>query len=299
MSVFEYIEETSPTEVRELLTAAHLFLREQLPPFATCAIKWRIPFYRLRRNFCYLNRHRRLRWMSYLPDVWPLSNISMVGTHDTMSFDGGDAIETQSLPLSEQLNAGVRAFDIRLARVPGGLALHHGPTYQTADFDDVLRSVVLFLIRNPSETVLMRVSDASDFDEKAVQAQALLQPSAINVKYANDKYYEASGMKNNMLSFSEMFMLYVNNPTFGGRFYQGSVEQLSLGSVRGKILLLRDFSNQVPLRAGPDGSLYITDAIRPDANAIRKITLDGRVSQFASPEIIVRGRDRAVSPPPE
>lgn len=58
MSVIEYIEETSPTEVRELLTAAHLFLQETLPPFVTCAIKWRIPFYSLRRNFCYLNRHR-------------------------------------------------------------------------------------------------------------------------------------------------------------------------------------------------------------------------------------------------
>ena len=58
MSVFQYIEETNPPEVRELLTAAHLFLQESLPPFATCAIKWRIPFYSLRRNCCYLNRHR-------------------------------------------------------------------------------------------------------------------------------------------------------------------------------------------------------------------------------------------------
>ena len=58
MSVIEYIEETNPTEVRELLTAAHHFLQETLPPFATCAIKWGIPFYSLRRNFCYLNRHR-------------------------------------------------------------------------------------------------------------------------------------------------------------------------------------------------------------------------------------------------
>jgi hypothetical protein len=58
MSVLEYIEETSPTEVSELLAAAHLFLQETLPPFATCAMKWRIPFYSLRRNFCYLNRHR-------------------------------------------------------------------------------------------------------------------------------------------------------------------------------------------------------------------------------------------------
>ena len=58
MSVLEYIEETNPTEGRELLTAAHLFLQEMLPPFAACAVKWRIPFYNLRRNFCYLNRHR-------------------------------------------------------------------------------------------------------------------------------------------------------------------------------------------------------------------------------------------------
>ena len=58
MTVLEYIEETNPPQVRELLTAAHLFFQGNLPPFATCAIKWRIPFYSLRRNFCYLNRHQ-------------------------------------------------------------------------------------------------------------------------------------------------------------------------------------------------------------------------------------------------
>lgn len=58
MTVSEYIDETNPPAVRELLIAAHSFLQDQLPPFATCAIKWRVPFYSLRRNFCYLNRHR-------------------------------------------------------------------------------------------------------------------------------------------------------------------------------------------------------------------------------------------------
>ena len=58
MSVLEYIEETNPPAIRELMMAAHLFLQDNLPPFATCSIKWRIPFYCLRRNFCYLNRHR-------------------------------------------------------------------------------------------------------------------------------------------------------------------------------------------------------------------------------------------------
>ena len=58
MSVLEYIEETNSPEVRALLAAAHHYLQEILPPFATCAMKWKIPFYRLHRNFCYLNRHQ-------------------------------------------------------------------------------------------------------------------------------------------------------------------------------------------------------------------------------------------------
>lgn len=58
MSVLEYIEETNSPKVRELLFTAHHFLQENLPPFATCRIKWKIPFYTLRRNFCYLNRHK-------------------------------------------------------------------------------------------------------------------------------------------------------------------------------------------------------------------------------------------------
>ncbi len=57
-SVLEYIEETKSPEVRNLLLAGHHFLQETLPPFATCLIKWKIPFYKLNRNFCYLNRHK-------------------------------------------------------------------------------------------------------------------------------------------------------------------------------------------------------------------------------------------------
>ncbi|NJM54027.1 MAG: DUF1801 domain-containing protein [Blastocatellia bacterium] len=58
MIVLDYIEETNPPEVRQLLIATHHFLQESLPPFATCAIKWKIPFYTLHKNFCYLNRHQ-------------------------------------------------------------------------------------------------------------------------------------------------------------------------------------------------------------------------------------------------
>jgi hypothetical protein len=94
MSVLAYIEETNPTEVRELLLAAHYFLLETLPPFATCAIKWRIPFYSLRRNCCYLNRHR---------------------DHITLGFPHGSKLAPQSgvlLGESEKLKQ-VRYLEIR------------------------------------------------------------------------------------------------------------------------------------------------------------------------------------------
>ena len=73
MSVLDYIEETNPPEVRELLIAAHHFLLEEiLPPFAACDIKWRIPFYILRRNFCYLNRHKDHITLGF-PHGWKLA----------------------------------------------------------------------------------------------------------------------------------------------------------------------------------------------------------------------------------
>ncbi len=73
MSVLQYIEETNPPEVRELLLAAHHVLQEILPPFASCSIKWRIPFYKLRRNFCYLNRHKDHITLGF-PHGWKLAS---------------------------------------------------------------------------------------------------------------------------------------------------------------------------------------------------------------------------------
>lgn len=58
MNVLDYIEETKSPEVRKLLLKAHYFLLESLPAFATCLFKWKIPFYKLNRNLCYLNRHK-------------------------------------------------------------------------------------------------------------------------------------------------------------------------------------------------------------------------------------------------
>ncbi len=59
-------------------------------------------------------------WMGHLPDDTPLSEITMPGTHDTGTCNMPDAGAQSSLDacqkyyVDEQLNVGVRAFDLRL-----------------------------------------------------------------------------------------------------------------------------------------------------------------------------------------
>jgi hypothetical protein len=47
-------------------------------------------------------------WLSRVKGCLPLSALSLPGTHDTMSFHGGDAVQTQTMTLATQLDSGIR-----------------------------------------------------------------------------------------------------------------------------------------------------------------------------------------------
>lgn len=98
-------------------------------------------------------------WMKRLADQKKIGEISIPGTHDSASFYGGDIVQTQSMSITEQLNAGVRFLDIRLRHINDVFAIHHGPVFQKQFFGDILNQVSDFLKQNPSEFVLMRVKD--------------------------------------------------------------------------------------------------------------------------------------------
>ncbi|GGL08233.1 phosphatidylinositol-specific phospholipase C [Mangrovihabitans endophyticus] len=103
-------------------------------------------------------------WMRRLPDATSLAALSLPGTHESMSVHGGSLTQTQEDfgdsggTLTAQLRAGIRMVDIRL-RVNAGntLTVHHGATYQNANFDDVLTALGDFLHAHSGETVLMRL----------------------------------------------------------------------------------------------------------------------------------------------
>ncbi|QET05752.1 phospholipase [Cupriavidus pauculus] len=96
-------------------------------------------------------------WMSRLPDDRFLNDISIPGTHNSMSRFGGDAVATQAMPLRAQLYAGVRAFDIRVRLVDNHLHAYHGPIRQYATLRRILGIMRQFLRRHPCEVLLVRV----------------------------------------------------------------------------------------------------------------------------------------------
>ena len=57
-------------------------------------------------------------WMASLPDQLRLSELSIPATHDSGSYSaGGDIVLTQSIDEAAQLNAGIRAFDVRCRHI--------------------------------------------------------------------------------------------------------------------------------------------------------------------------------------
>jgi hypothetical protein len=101
--------------------------------------------------------YSRPEWMADLPDSLPISAISVPGTHETMARFGGPAPRCQTLTLEQQLNAGLRAFDIRPRHIADVFAIHHKAYFQNAYFgNDVLQVFIDFLAAHPSETIFMR-----------------------------------------------------------------------------------------------------------------------------------------------
>lgn len=122
---------------------------------------------------------RSVKWMSEIPDDKRLSDLNIPASHDTgtarTSAYGMDFSESESTSISkcqqlfveEQLNVGVRAFDLRVYQKheTDNPDIVHGDQYgqcRKQDFTkltlkDVLQKTTDFLQTNPSETVIIKV----------------------------------------------------------------------------------------------------------------------------------------------
>ncbi|SGY81372.1 1-phosphatidylinositol phosphodiesterase [Moritella viscosa] len=148
-------------------------------------------------------------WMAAIGNEKRLSEISMPGTHNSLSLYGGDVPATQTLSIAEQLDMGIRYIDARFKYRDSDLIAYHGIISQYQTFDDFISIVSQFLNANPTETIIIRVQNEGGAKE-----------------YQHDFYQKfkeilAKYKQNNAIPYS-------NNPT--------------LGDIRGKFVFIRDFN---------------------------------------------------------
>lgn len=123
-------------------------------------------------------------WMSRLPDDRALNNVVLPGTHDSGTRFVGLAFfsKCQSLSVGEQLRAGYRYLDIRLAMDGDALKLVHGFANckvgrklwdKPLMLDAVLDECYTFLSEHPTETVVFAVKKENEKDDTAAFQKAL------------------------------------------------------------------------------------------------------------------------------
>lgn len=196
------------------------------------------------------NSYENADWMANIADQRRLADLSLPGTHDTMTYALNDddytatqgvitdVAMTQNKSLRQQLLAGIRVLDIRCRRTPyNNFDIYHGSIDTGFDFDDVLLTVTDFLADHPTETVLMR-----------------LKPEG----------------NSGTMSFEDVLDTYVNDALYSSYFWKNSSSELAsssktrLGDVRGKIVVLANFSGE---RFGIDyASADIQDEYTLDTN---------------------------------
>lgn len=147
-------------------------------------------------------------WMDLIEDQTKLSQMAIPGTHDSGAYNIPlDLGETQDWNIADQLNNGIRFFDIRIANnsTTDDFEIRHGFERLGSFNRLVMRPVEDFLMQHPQETILMSIKDEDTLDV---------------VRLETDYIYHPNGM-----------------------FYQGSINaDTRLSEVRGKIVLVNRYN---------------------------------------------------------
>jgi 1-phosphatidylinositol phosphodiesterase len=200
-------------------------------------------------------------WMRDIPDDAPVTTLSIPGTHNSGCVGGPFGLaQTQNLDLSEQLDAGIRFLDIRLAQYQDNLFLHHDVVYMGKSYADVLDACSNFLHKHPTETILMSVVDEGRIDS----SPGRFAPSEILRKLSRgdnrngdrntssfedtlrEKTWEAYAWRALRATHTENAPLFYNFAarSSGGDFVttgRALTSETTLEEVRGQIVLMRRF----------------------------------------------------------
>ncbi|KAL5604163.1 hypothetical protein BROUX41_002145 [Berkeleyomyces rouxiae] len=164
-------------------------------------------------------------WMANIPNDTPLSSLSIPGTHNTMTSDSTEPMfQCQNTDIEQQLNAGIRYFDLTVRISDRVLYTYHAGFNTHFTLADTMGIAARFLDKNPSEALIVRVQKESlrsgtkeDFESAMIQF--LKAPGVFGQKSKSYIYTTREGI--------------VSSPP-------------TLGALRGKILIVEDFHTSIP-----------------------------------------------------
>lgn len=197
-------------------------------------------------------------WMGKLLQIKPnikINEISIPGTHDSGAQWGGHTAETQSWDIFQQLDGGIRYFDIRLKPNPddpNGLAVYHGDFPQGYDpncygavgvtcdrltLTQILTWMKNFLENNKDEAILMRILyEVSPTDSDPTDAQKTEFSNRLTKILFKETNGRGGIQINGDNSDTQVFPIY-NIKTEGQYNYGTTIPTLS--DLRGKIWIDR------------------------------------------------------------
>lgn len=123
------------------------------------------PYYK-KVNFGAATAARKGNWMSTIPGNTWLHGLSIPGAHDAATYNTStSSAQCQSKNINEQLEAGVRAFDIRVpyiglsnAPTTATVSIYHGIVNTKVLFKDAMDYLVSYVKKNPTETIIVVVN---------------------------------------------------------------------------------------------------------------------------------------------
>lgn len=188
--------------------------------------------------------------MRDIPDNARVTTLSIPGTHDSCSTDGPLGFtKTQNLDLADQLNAGIRFLDIRLAHYQDNLFAHHNAVHMEKSYADILEICSSFLRKYPTEAVLMSVKEEERFDS----VLGRFAPSEAFGKFRRDPTNWVIRSSSFEDAFKARTWQHVEDPSLFYNFpaplpdsdpvatNRALTPETTLGEIRGKIVLLRRF----------------------------------------------------------
>ena len=131
----------------------------------------------------------RCAWMKGLADDVPVCQLTLPATHDSGALLGGEALQTQDISIREQLEAGVRGFDIRLQACENGkLGVYHSVQFQDIYWEtDVFPAMIDFLKQHPSEMLFVSLKkEGGDSDAYGHLLSASLKDSQVSPYIVED-----------------------------------------------------------------------------------------------------------------